>query len=292
MRVLLFHNPTAGSGEEDHGDPEALLGRAGHRVDRRGTAEGIDARGADAYDLVAIAGGDGTVGKAVRALHGTDVPFTILPLGTANNIAASLGIRGKPLSLIGGLPRAVERRLDLACAQGPWGRRVLVEGAGIGGIASALARAKAEHLSGDQKIGAGRTILQGLLRAAAPLRLNASLDGIALPDDLLALEVLRSPVIGPRLCLAPGVQPGNGLHLAYLRPERREAFLDWIAGNPEREPAPIDVIAGERAVFAWSGEALHLDDTYPDPPEGSAAVVVTPAPPPLRVLIPQPEKRA
>src|SRR4029434_5842669 len=42
-------------------------------------------------DLVVAAGGDGTVHKTAWQLMGSGIPFAILPLGTANNLARSLG---------------------------------------------------------------------------------------------------------------------------------------------------------------------------------------------------------
>jgi len=47
-------------------------------------------------DLVIVGGGDGTLNRVVDGLVGTDLPLGILPLGTANDLARTLGI---PLSL-------------------------------------------------------------------------------------------------------------------------------------------------------------------------------------------------
>jgi diacylglycerol kinase (ATP) len=44
---------------------------------------------------VVIAGGEGTVVKAISHLYERNMPIAILPLGSANNIAGSLGIRGR-----------------------------------------------------------------------------------------------------------------------------------------------------------------------------------------------------
>jgi YegS/Rv2252/BmrU family lipid kinase len=49
-------------------------------------------------DLLVVGGGDGTVNEAVKYLAGRDVALGVLPLGTTNNFARSLGI---PLHLSG-----------------------------------------------------------------------------------------------------------------------------------------------------------------------------------------------
>jgi diacylglycerol kinase (ATP) len=43
-------------------------------------------------DLVVIAGGDGTLNHAASALHETGLPFDVLPLGTANDFARTIGL--------------------------------------------------------------------------------------------------------------------------------------------------------------------------------------------------------
>lgn len=47
-------------------------------------------------DLVVIAGGDGTLNAAAAALRETGLPLAIVPLGTANDLARTLGIPDDP----------------------------------------------------------------------------------------------------------------------------------------------------------------------------------------------------
>ncbi len=94
MRLCLYWNSNAG-GAISLDEVSALLVAAGHHL------ECVVERPADlpevfdvAIDCVVAAGGDGTVARAGRALAGGNIPLAILPLGTANNIASSLGISG------------------------------------------------------------------------------------------------------------------------------------------------------------------------------------------------------
>jgi diacylglycerol kinase (ATP) len=56
----------------------------------------VRSRLADGFDLVAAAGGDGTVSAVIDGLAGTGVPLGIVPMGTANLVARELNI---PLDL-------------------------------------------------------------------------------------------------------------------------------------------------------------------------------------------------
>ncbi|MGE4252213.1 MAG: lipid kinase [Parvibaculaceae bacterium] len=47
---------------------------------------------ADRVSLVVLAGGDGTLNHAAAALHETGLPFGVLPMGTANDFARTIGV--------------------------------------------------------------------------------------------------------------------------------------------------------------------------------------------------------
>lgn len=44
------------------------------------------------FDVIAVAGGDGTLSSGASAMAGTDIPMGIIPLGTLNHFAKDLGI--------------------------------------------------------------------------------------------------------------------------------------------------------------------------------------------------------
>jgi YegS/Rv2252/BmrU family lipid kinase len=50
----------------------------------------------DGYDAVLACGGDGTVHEVLQSLVGTDVALGVIPLGTANALAANLGLIASP----------------------------------------------------------------------------------------------------------------------------------------------------------------------------------------------------
>jgi len=93
MRILLVHNPKAGSEEHQGEDLIKVLTRAGQKaIYESSKAKGM-AKALKKIDLVLVAGGDGTVSEVACRLVAlkSKVPLSMLPLGTANNFARTLG---------------------------------------------------------------------------------------------------------------------------------------------------------------------------------------------------------
>src|SRR6266404_8262385 len=92
MRILLIHNPKAGRGKHAKRDLMAALAKAGHHAVYQSTRRSDYKKALKrSTDLVLAAGGDGTVGKIGCRLIDSGIPLGVLPLGTANNLARSLG---------------------------------------------------------------------------------------------------------------------------------------------------------------------------------------------------------
>src|ERR1700757_5272314 len=99
MRVTLIYNPTAGSDEQlSSNELAGLVRAAGHVVVQQlSHNDSWDEALKNPADIVAVAGGHGAVGKVAKQLLGKTAPSAVLPLGTANNIATTLGLVNQPL---------------------------------------------------------------------------------------------------------------------------------------------------------------------------------------------------
>jgi diacylglycerol kinase (ATP) len=146
-RLLVIFNPAAGR------SPKRRLGAILEQLDAlgclvvvretaaRGDAETF-AREADEdlFDLVAAAGGDGTINEVVNGLAASNLPLAVLPLGTGNVLANEIG-----------LPRSAKRLARLVAsgtarpvwmgeiANGAIGERRFLMMAGIGFDADVVA---------------------------------------------------------------------------------------------------------------------------------------------------------
>jgi YegS/Rv2252/BmrU family lipid kinase len=73
---------------------------------------------AGAIDLVVLGGGDGTLNAAAPALVETGLPMGILPLGTANDLARTLGIPPDPVDAARVIAAGRSRRVDMGEVNG------------------------------------------------------------------------------------------------------------------------------------------------------------------------------
>jgi diacylglycerol kinase family enzyme len=83
---------------------------------------------ADAFDVLAIGGGDGTIGTAAAQLADSGIPLGVLPLGTLNHFARDLGIPDQLELACGVIAEGQVRAIDVAEVNG----RTFVNNSSIG----------------------------------------------------------------------------------------------------------------------------------------------------------------
>ena len=271
MRVTLVHNPEAGSGDHVGGELLARFRDAGHEPTYVSTEAADLTRGLDSSpDLVLAAGGDGTVGAVARlmAAKTPDVPLSILPIGTANNLARALGVTGSVDDIVRGLGSGSERTLDIATVRAPWGTVRFVESAGIGIFAAMLRDAEREETIGSSN-GAGSTPthrgsrMQRMLDRARPRHWRIEADGEDLSASYLLVAALNIPYVGPGLELAPAADAGDGkLDLLLVTEAEREALGDYLAGfgRGEERTIAIPTRSVRHARLEWSTAHGYVDD--------------------------------
>ena len=246
-----------------------------------------DVLAAPDVETVIVAGGDGSVRQVVKRLRGRNAKLLILPMGTANNLAGSLGIRLPPLELIAMLGERVLRPLDVGVVRCGDFEDIFMEGAGVGLFAQTM------HGYGEDN---GKSVLKALTAVigtiTAPPVLDAKLfiDDEQLQTELSMLEVLNTPAIGPRLNLVASADPSDGwLEVMTIEPNNGVGFLNYavsaIGGSLEALDN-VTVRRAKRVRLEFDGGALHADGESTTVPasiaefwlEEAALQVVLPAP--------------
>ena len=125
-QAILIVNTQSRTGAEAFEQAVALLGEAGielvgaHPVDDPTQLKKLVKKAVHDAPMVIIGGGDGTLSSTIDYFKDRDTVFALLPLGTANSFARTLGI---PLDLAGSvdvIAKGIPRRIDLGCVNGDY----------------------------------------------------------------------------------------------------------------------------------------------------------------------------
>ena len=216
MKTCIIINPNAGSA----GQADALIALAQQveatcwHTGEAGEARAFAAQAAaEGYDLVAAAGGDGTVNEVVNGLMGQQrrPVLGIIPMGTGNDLARTLGLPLDPRDAFAILRTARTSPLDLIRVE--TGLQVVY---GINAAAGGFSGQVGEQLTPDLKATWGPlAYLLGTVKALPDLthhRLRLAIDDEA-PEDVPAFNVLiaNGRTVGGGKPVAPPADPQDGL---------------------------------------------------------------------------------
>jgi len=174
-RALLLVNPKARNGSVPLDAVRDVLRRGGiEPFEPEGDRDchEVITRHADRSDLVIIGGGDGTMNAAASALVETGLPLGILPLGTANDLARSLGLPLDPLEAARTIASVEARPVDLGQVNGHYYFNVASVGFSADLAGELTAEAKKTWGTVGYAIAAFR-----LLRRARPFTVTIEHDG-------------------------------------------------------------------------------------------------------------------
>ena len=265
-RATLIHNAhAAGRLRLSTARIIELLAEAGYDAEHIPTESEAELAGAltNPGELVVAAGGDGTIRGVALALaaSGSSVPLALAPLGTANNIAHTLGLTDTTENLLRGLATPYARPFDLGLIRAPWVRRGFFEAFGVGLFAHGMERYNPDE--GKSLFRAAQAAIETLTQYEAR-EWQLELDGRDLSGRYLMLEVMNTTSMGLRLRLAPDADPSDGLFdVVRVREDERISFQTYFskltAGDLETLPN-IDIIRGRRLKLLWDGQPLHFDE--------------------------------
>lgn len=155
-----------------------------------------------------VCGGDGTIDSVAGALAGTRGALAIMPAGTRNNVAFSLGLPEEPAAVAQLVRAGHHRPIDVGLAECGGEQRVFLEACSVG-LLSALFPATDELQHGHlEKLGD----LLSTLIASPVSEMRLTVDGEpALHTQGHVLLAANMPVIGPRFRVAAHSALDDGL---------------------------------------------------------------------------------
>jgi YegS/Rv2252/BmrU family lipid kinase len=217
--VHLIVNPAAGGGRLGREWPRLRkrLGELGLQVDESMTrapghaTELAAAAVAAGRDLVVAVGGDGTICEVAQGLHATGkARLGILPFGTGNDTARTLGLPHRLEDAVTALRSDGRRRIDLMSFNG----QVVVNAAGVGLLGSI--NAKAARIKIVRGIFAYlAAAVAGCLSDPTP-EVEVEADDYRYRGPMTILALQNGPTTGGGFVLAPGARVDDGLLNACL----------------------------------------------------------------------------
>ena len=269
MYVNLIHNPTAGFDGHNGEDLVQMIHQAGYEVKYISSKEDdIKKEFKNKHDIIAVAGGDGTVGKILKRIPDTDVPIGLLPMGTANNISKTLGVTASPAALADSWKDAKRKQVSLGIAKGPEGKTRFLESVGFGlftNLMKVMAE-KEDSLEFDEKqeeLDYATKLMQKILQDYKPQYCEVFIDGKEFSGDYLLVEIMNIPFIGPNLQLAPGANPSDGyFDVVFIEESDREIFNHYLERKLKREETNLKLrtVQGKKIRLNGKLSELHIDD--------------------------------
>ena len=226
-RFAVFVNPEASGGralkalDTVRSELDAL--GADYRVVEPGSRDACrqDARAAaDAGEVVVACGGDGMVGSLAGVLRGAPTPLAIVPAGRGNDFARVLKIPFETRAATRVAVNGVERRVDVAEANGE----------PFVGIASLGFDSDANRIANEAKLVKGNLVyLYAALRALVQwkhARFTVDVDGEEEPFEGWSVAVANNKAYGGGMFVAPHAKLDDGvLDVMQIGESSKLAFL-------------------------------------------------------------------
>jgi len=171
--------------------------RAGHATELAKEALG---RGAD---IVVASGGDGTINEVACAMVNTGIPMGILPAGSGNGLARSLGISLSYALALRTIIRGNTKLMDVAIANDTLYTSI----AGVGFDAHVAQKFAESYLRGMFSY---LKIILNEFRAYKPLTYKLTIDGVSMEKQALVIVFANGNQFGFNTRIAPDARVDDG----------------------------------------------------------------------------------
>lgn len=284
--IQLLHNPKAG--DELHSKEylmQALESR-GYMVHYTSSKDDAASINKD-VDLVVIAGGDGTVRKAVGMLledAGRPMPpVTILRLGTANNIARTFNIGEDLEAAIDSWDNADVIPLNVGEIEFSDQKNYFVESVGFGLFPFHVAQmwSASDELadnSPEEKKAIDLSRLVDNIEKVVPIHYDIQVDGEFYSGEYIMAEVMNMPAIGTNLLFSPLSDPTDDqLELVLAKEDEKDLLMEYVMGKMSGHPYGISLptLRGKEILIKSTFTRFHIDDELVESLAGNTSYIKT-----------------
>lgn len=284
--ICVVANPGAGKRDPDlFQDIEKTICSDGRRCELREAKSGSDieklARQAvdEGFDVVAAAGGDGTIAAVTGAIFAArddrrDLPHLgIIPLGTFNYVARSLGIpQDDPAAAARLLLQGTPRSFTLGEVNG----HVFLNNASLGAYPAILDQREGIYRKwGRSRVAAYWSVIRALSTLGKPLSMHIEVDGHTVRKKSPLAFVANSAYQIEEFDLPGAEEVRDGRFALYLAPDTGRYGLILralrLAGRTARLGRDMEMIAGRevtistrqrRRLVARDGEKETLEGPF------------------------------
>ncbi len=193
----------------------------------------------DGYKLIIAVGGDDTIEAIIRGMAGSKARLGMIPAGTANNLAKSLGIPEDPEQACALIASGHTRKLDMGQVKVRKGKKLPFFELVVVGIGAAIYR-DALHAS-KGRLSSLKGAIQKVLSHETRPSVTVKLDGenTITVNTMLAI-VSNVPLIGPNMLVDPNASIDDGLLDVFLYPDFSKAELLAYFARTTNENAAED----------------------------------------------------
>ena len=249
-KITIILNPASGRGRGARRRPELeqLLRQAAEPrspdleweiVETGAPGDAIEISAAAARNgatIVAAAGGDGTLNEVLNGIFGSSTRMAVLPLGTGNDFARTLGFGSDLRSAVVALFHGRSRPVDVGKIHGRWFLNVAE--CGFDAAVGVRVNEGFRYLTGTWAYIAA--LLQ-TLRTFRPINLTLTIDGEARQTDVMMCTVCNAQLYGGGMRIAPDASIDDGLFdiciiEAVGKLELISAFPSVYKGTHTRHP--------------------------------------------------------
>jgi diacylglycerol kinase (ATP) len=274
-KAQIIHNSTAGNAEHKKADLIKKVEQVADHVDYLSTDNSSwEKFSENKPDVLFLGGGDGTVHKLAGVLvnekkEQQHLPICLLPLGTANNIAKTLGLP-PDMELISQTSYQETVKFDIGRVTSLDAEHFFLEAAGFGIFPKLVEEMenKEDEIDSpsEELVNSMKTLLKVISEYQAKSA-EIQVDDETITGKFLLAEIMNIKYIGPNFEIASQAEVGDGyLDLVLVREESREKLYNYVKDLVDnKKPAYSFSSFAEthrlkHLKMTWKGKDVHVDD--------------------------------